>query len=84
MGFSPRTDALLDRASIICSDRGARLTTLRRQVLGLILDAPQPVGVEGDGGEHGFSGGFGHGCYLDPSGARGKGMDGWLPAQIPH
>jgi Fur family zinc uptake transcriptional regulator len=45
MGFSPRTDALLDRASIICSDRGARLTTLRRQVLGLILDAPQPSGA---------------------------------------
>jgi Fur family zinc uptake transcriptional regulator len=45
MGFSPRTEALLDRASIICAGRDARLTVLRRQVLGLILDAPQPTGA---------------------------------------
>lgn len=45
MGFSPRTEALLDRASIICTGRDARLTVLRRQVLGLILDAPQPTGA---------------------------------------
>ena len=38
-GFSPRTDTLLDRAGAICQARGARLTDLRRQVLGLILDA---------------------------------------------
>ncbi len=45
MGFSPRTEALLDRAGAICSDKGARLTAIRRQVLGLILDAPQPSGA---------------------------------------
>ena len=45
MGFSPQTEALLDRASAICSEKDARLTPLRRQVLGLILDAPQPTGA---------------------------------------
>ena len=45
MGFSPRTEALLDRASAICSEKDARLTPLRREVLGLILDAPQPTGA---------------------------------------
>lgn len=37
--------ALLDRASTICAGRGARLTDLRRQVLGLILQAQAPVGA---------------------------------------
>ncbi len=45
MGFSPRTETLLDRAGVICDGRGARLTDLRRQVLGLILDASQPTGA---------------------------------------
>ena len=45
MGFSPRTEALLDRADSICVGRGARLTELRRQVLGLILDAEAPTGA---------------------------------------
>ncbi len=45
MEFSPRTEALLDRASIICADKDAKLTPLRRQVLGLILEAPQPTGA---------------------------------------
>ena len=45
MGFSPRTEALLDRASFICEGRGTRLTDLRRQVLGLILDSGQPTGA---------------------------------------
>jgi Fur family transcriptional regulator, zinc uptake regulator len=45
MGFSPRTDMLLDRASQICDTRGARLTDLRRQVLGLILDREAPTGA---------------------------------------
>ncbi len=45
MGFSPRTETLLNRAGVICDGRGARLTDLRRQVLGLILDAPQPTGA---------------------------------------
>src|SRR5271156_6719354 len=44
-GFSPRTDTLLDRAGVICQARGARLTDLRRQVLGLILDAEAPTGA---------------------------------------
>jgi Fur family transcriptional regulator, zinc uptake regulator len=44
-GFSPRTDTLLDRAGEICQARGARLTDLRRQVLGLILDAEAPTGA---------------------------------------
>ena len=45
MGFSPRTEALLQQAGAICDGRGVRLTDLRRQVLGLILDAPQPTGA---------------------------------------
>lgn len=44
-GFTPRTDALLTHAGQICAGRGARLTDLRRQVLGLILDAEGPTGV---------------------------------------
>lgn len=45
MGFSPRTETLLDRASHICDSRGTRLTELRRQVLGLILDGGAPTGA---------------------------------------
>jgi len=45
MGFAPRTEALLTRAAAICDSRGVRLTDLRRQVLGLILEAPQPTGA---------------------------------------
>lgn len=45
MGFAPRTEALLTRADAICAGRSVRLTDLRRQVLGLILDAPQPTGA---------------------------------------
>jgi len=44
-GFTPRTDALLSHARQICAGRGARLTDLRRQVLGLILDAEGPTGA---------------------------------------
>jgi Fur family zinc uptake transcriptional regulator len=44
-GFSPRTDRLLAHAGQICATRGARLTDLRRQVLGLILDADGPTGA---------------------------------------
>ena len=43
--FSPRTIELLDRAEAVCTGRGARLTGLRRQVLGLILDAGAPAGA---------------------------------------
>jgi Fur family zinc uptake transcriptional regulator len=43
--FTPRTDTLLTHAGQICARRGARLTDLRRQVLGLILDAEVPTGA---------------------------------------
>ena len=43
--FSAGTEALLAHAGRICEDKGARLTPLRRQVLGLILDAAQPAGA---------------------------------------
>lgn len=39
------TAALLDRAAALCAGRGARLTSLRREVLGLILEADGPVGA---------------------------------------
>jgi Fur family zinc uptake transcriptional regulator len=42
---SPETGALLDRADAICLRRGARLTTLRRQVLALVLESPRPTGA---------------------------------------
>jgi Fur family transcriptional regulator, zinc uptake regulator len=45
MGLSPRTEALLDHANTICEAKGARLTDLRRQVLGLILEAGSPTGA---------------------------------------
>ncbi len=45
MEFSARTEALLDRAGAICEGRGGRLTDLRRQVLGLILDSGAPTGA---------------------------------------
>ena len=44
-GFSPRTAKLLDRAEALCDQRGVRLTGLRRQVLGLVLDAGGPAGA---------------------------------------
>ena len=43
--FSRRTEALLDRADDVCRQRGAKLTELRRHVLGLILDAASPTGA---------------------------------------
>lgn len=43
--FSTATEALLDRANAICVERGARLTDLRRQVLGLILQEDAPTGA---------------------------------------
>lgn len=33
----------LDHAEAICRRRGARLTSLRREVLGMVLDSPRPV-----------------------------------------
>src|SRR3954463_11395636 len=45
MGFKPGTETLLDHATQICEAKGARLTDLRREVLGLILDADAPTGA---------------------------------------
>ena len=45
MGFVPRIDRLLDHADRICEAKGARLTDLRRQVLGLILESEAPAGA---------------------------------------
>lgn len=43
--FSRRTEALLNQAEAVCAQRGASLTELRRQVLGLILDSASPTGA---------------------------------------
>jgi Fur family transcriptional regulator, zinc uptake regulator len=43
--FSRRTETLLSRAGAICERRGATLTELRRQILGMILDAAAPTGA---------------------------------------
>ncbi len=43
--FTPRTTALLDRAAHLCAERGAKLTGLRRQVLGLVLENEGPSGA---------------------------------------
>lgn len=43
--FPPAIEAQLDRAEALCAGRGARLTDLRRQVLGLILASERPVGA---------------------------------------
>lgn len=45
MEFSVRTDGLLERAGRICQRRGARMTDLRRDVLGLILESEAPTGA---------------------------------------
>ena len=42
---STRTAALLDRAAALCVRRGVRLTELRRDVLGLVLESAAPVGA---------------------------------------
>ncbi len=43
--FSPATLALLEQAAQRCTRGGARLTELRRQVLGLVLESKQPSGA---------------------------------------
>jgi len=43
--FSRRTESLLDRADLVCRQRGANLTELRRHILGLVLDAASPTGA---------------------------------------
>jgi Fur family zinc uptake transcriptional regulator len=42
---SRRTEALLERAQAVCEHRGVKLTDLRRQVLGMVLDSAAPVGA---------------------------------------
>lgn len=41
--FHSRTDQQLDLAEAICARRGTRMTSLRRQVLGLVLEPGGPV-----------------------------------------
>lgn len=43
--FPAATEALLDRAAAMCETRGARLTGLRRQVLGFILSSTSALGA---------------------------------------
>lgn len=43
--FGHQTDMLLDRAARTCDRQGARLTDIRRHVLGLVLDSDRPVGA---------------------------------------
>ena len=45
MAFKPSTETLLKHAGEICEAKGARLTDLRREVLGLILDSEAPTGA---------------------------------------
>jgi Fur family zinc uptake transcriptional regulator len=45
MSFSAETCALLDSAERICLRRGARLTDLRREVLGHVLESTTPAGA---------------------------------------
>ena len=45
MGFSPRTETLLDHAGHICEAKGARLTDLRREVLGLMAQGRSNQGI---------------------------------------
>lgn len=43
--FSQTTRGQLDQAALRCARRGAKLTDLRRHVLGLVLESPQPSGA---------------------------------------
>jgi Fur family zinc uptake transcriptional regulator len=43
--FLPATEAVLDRAALLCQRRGVRLTALRRHVLGLVLEQAHPPGA---------------------------------------
>lgn len=44
-GFSDRIQQQLDLASRLCTEQGGRMTPQRRDVLGLILSTPTPVGA---------------------------------------
>lgn len=43
--FSPEIETRLEAAARLCSQHGATLTPLRREVLGLVLAADQPIGA---------------------------------------
>ncbi|MCS6853327.1 MAG: transcriptional repressor [Elioraea sp.] len=43
--FSPEIEARLEAAARACAAQGATLTPLRRVVLGLVLEAQQPIGA---------------------------------------
>jgi Fur family zinc uptake transcriptional regulator len=43
--FPKRVEVMLDAAHAACAAHGARLTALRRQVLGLVLESAQPIGA---------------------------------------
>ena len=43
--FPKRVEAMLDAADAACAAQGARLTPLRRHVLGLVLESDQPIGA---------------------------------------
>ncbi len=45
MGLPDRVEQRLDQAAVHCGKSGARLTEIRRQVLGLILASREPVGA---------------------------------------
>ncbi|GAN59183.1 transcriptional repressor [Acetobacter cibinongensis] len=43
--LTPAMQQLLDRATAVCAEHGARMTPQRREILGLILSAQTPVGA---------------------------------------
>lgn len=43
--FSPEIEARLEEAARLCSEQGATLTPLRREVLGLVLSSQHPIGA---------------------------------------
>jgi Fur family zinc uptake transcriptional regulator len=45
MRFDAKTEGRLHRAAEACAARGAQLTPLRRDVLGMVLESPTPVGA---------------------------------------
>ena len=42
---SAKAETRLDQAELLCRQRGVQLTSLRRRVLGLILDSTKPAGA---------------------------------------
>ncbi|MGF1476401.1 MAG: Fur family transcriptional regulator [Geminicoccaceae bacterium] len=44
-GFSPATETTLARLEGLCRQRGERMTAPRRRVLGILLEAEEPLGA---------------------------------------